>query len=295
MIFQFVVFPLIIVVVGLSIFAFFNWAFEGRRSYKEYLVDIERGWESERWQAVYELQFRLKDRSDDLIKTADVPGTIRLFERSRNFKDKRVRGMLAIALGHLHDPAAEDALLSAALDSTESMETRLNAIYALGQLKFPEDRQRDPRSVSGLLDILRRTAEFQEKNRVAYRKILAFTLGEVGDKAAVDPLARLLMDGADEVRWNAALALARFGDKRAVGTLLSMMDRRYLKTIQGMRERHKQQVLINAISAASLIDDAKLDEAVQFIADNDPSIPVRRVARKYIAEQAARAKSGKAD
>src|SRR5579871_103560 len=77
--FQFVVFPLVIVVIAVVISGFFTWIAQDRRTYADYLNEIASGWKQKRPEAAYQIQFRLADSQDELRKTADVPGTISVF------------------------------------------------------------------------------------------------------------------------------------------------------------------------------------------------------------------------
>src|SRR6516225_187727 len=96
---QFIVFPLAIVLVAVTITGFFTWMSQDRRSYDEYLNEIQNGWAAKRGQSAYELSFRIADPEDDLRRQADFSKTLALFETSK--KEPEVRRCLAVVLGHL--------------------------------------------------------------------------------------------------------------------------------------------------------------------------------------------------
>jgi hypothetical protein len=270
---QFVIFPLSIVLTIVAIFAFFNWAMTDNRSYLQYLNAIDSGWESERWQAAYELQFRITDKRDDLLKTADVPATLKVFERSKTFRDKRVRPVLAILLGFLGDPAADKALIEA-LDDTND-ETRINAVFSLGRL-------RSITAVMSLVNMLKENANIEASKRGSFHKVIAYSLGEIGHRDAIPALYTLLTNKSDDVRWNAALALARFDDKRALPTLKAMIDRRNLDSIQSMRPKGRDDVMVNALKGVRMLRATSLQTEVKFLASNDLSYRVREAALEVL-------------
>src|SRR6058998_2904659 len=59
------------------------------------------------------------------------------------------------------------------------------------------------------------------------RSRAAAALGELGDRAAVEPLIAALADPRDEVVSAAGLALARTGDERGVGPLIERLEGGY--------------------------------------------------------------------
>lgn len=272
-VFQFVVFPLSIVLGIVGIFAFFNWAMTDHRTYNEYLHAIDQGWESERWQAAYELQFRITDRSDKLRETADIPETLRVYENSKTFKDQRVRAVLTILLGHLGDIQAEEALVEALTDKSD--ETRLNAVFALGRLK-------SKLAVPSLLTMLNTPDSIEESKRDSFYKVIAYSLGEIGDPDAVPALKRLLKHpGQVDVGWNAALALARFGDKSALGTLSAMMSRPNLEGIQTMNAKSRDLTIINALKGARMLKATSLRSEIELL-KADSSFRVRQAALEVL-------------
>ncbi|MEZ0229788.1 MAG: HEAT repeat domain-containing protein [Planctomycetota bacterium] len=273
---QFVVFPLLIVLIAVAITGFFQWLATDNRTYGDYLNEISSGWKQKRPEAAYQLQFRLADRDDPLRKSADVPRTIDVFEGAKKTRgeDPSVRRYVAIVLGHLGDERGVPALLDAVSTDEPDQETRLNATWALG-------RCRDSRAVPTLAGLLDDAFEGQ-------RKTAAFALGEIGDKTASDALAKHLADPAVDVRWNCALSLARLGDQRAVPTLVAMLDRKLLSSIQAprdgnhldMTEKQREDVIVNALIGLKILGARSALEQVSAVADGDPSLRVRDAAMK---------------
>lgn len=297
--FQFVIFPLFIVIIGVLIFAFFRWALADNRSYDEYLQTIASGWETKRWEALYQLQFRLTDKQDPMRKQINVPATIELFERAKTFSDPRVRAQLAVLMGHIEDPAAVPSLIEALQD--KHPETRINAIFALGRIRSSD-------AIGPLITMAHPSANIADDMKASFYKVLAHSLGEIGSvgletdrqgkqkqvKDTLIPptasqrrdiakaLKQLLNNGSDDVRWNAALALARLGDRAGIPTFKAMLDRRNLNRIDKLSDKRKMLIMINAMRAIRLIKATELKAEVQAVSDSDPNLRVRQAAREIL-------------
>jgi HEAT repeat protein len=121
------------------------------------------------------------------------------------------REAAAIALGQL-GPDGGDAAWSALAQALSSAapEVRFQAIASLAEIDAP----RAAPLVAPLLT----------DGDVKVRAQVAAALGDAADPAYADVLARLL-DDADDARHEAALALARLHDRRAIPSLLAALRR----------------------------------------------------------------------
>ncbi|MDB4971207.1 MAG: lyase domain protein repeat-containing protein, partial [Myxococcales bacterium] len=121
------------------------------------------------------------------------------------------REAAAIALGHLGLSGGERAwsALGGALGAGEP-EVRFQAIASLAEV----DAARAAPLVARLVD----------DGDAKVRAQAAAALGDSGDRGQADRVARLL-DDTDDVRHEAALALARLGDRRAVSVLVAALGR----------------------------------------------------------------------
>lgn len=262
--FQFVIFPLGIVMIGVAVFYLFGKLASNEQSIPDYLNDIRSGSSHRKFQAAYELSKSIKrgeaKRYPNLVE--DVIGVY----RGAKDDDPRVRQYLTLVLGRLGDKRAVPVLAEALHDQT--VETRIYALIALAEIR---DRTAVPAVIGATND--------DDKD---VRKTAVYTLGELGDPRAIPVLAKAAEDPIADIRFNAGLALSRFGDARAMPVLRAMLDRATLDRVQGMRPDQKEEAIVAAIPAyAKLAGKDSLTE-LQPLADRDPSMRVRAAAKDAI-------------
>jgi HEAT repeat protein len=259
--FQFVVFPLGVVMIGVAIFLLFGKLASNEQSIPEYLNDIRTGSDHRKFQAAYELSKSIK-RGEASRYPNLVEQVVAVYGASGD-DDPRIRQYLALVLGKIGDRRATPTLVGALREP--AVETRIYALVALGEL-------RDSAAVPAIIEATRDP----EKD---VRKTALYTLGQLADPRAVPVLAEALSDGTADMRFNAALALARFDDPRAVPVLREMIDRTKLDMVPGMRPDQKEQAMIAAIGAYGRLGGAEAAEILRPIAERDPSVRVQSAAK----------------
>ena len=124
----------------------------------------------------------------------------------------------------------------------------------------------------------------QEDPEKDVRKTALYTLGSIGDTSAAPALAEELNDETPDVRFNAAVALSRFGDKRAIGVLREMLDRSHLNNIRDMREDQKEDAMIVAIAAYAHVAGSDARPEIEKLL-RDPSIRVQAAAKDALTQK----------
>lgn len=263
--FQFVVFPLGVVLVGVLVFLLFGKLASEEHSAPDYLNAIRSGSRTERGEAAFELAKSLK-RGEGRRYPNLPQQVLEIYVQSKN-DDPRVRRYLGVVLGNLHDRRATAALIDALSD--RDPETRIYALWALGEI-------RDPRALPRMIALLRD----EDKD---IRKMDAFALGQIGSVEAVPALVEATGDPVADVRWNAAIALSRFSDPRALGGLREMLDRSRLGRLTDVREDQKENAMIMAMAPYARLAGREARPLLQSISDRDSSLRVRAAAKAELA------------
>jgi HEAT repeat protein len=267
---QFFLIPLAVVAVTVTVYVGFRSLLADARSPQDYLAEIRRGGSDRRWPAAYELSRLMADPKVRADRTL-APALVKAFQQSTG--DPRVRRYLALAIGRLDPPLPADAVadLAHALDDPDS-ETRISVIWALGS-------SGDPAVVSRLLPLY--SAPDAD---AGVRKMVVYALGALPGAAQIDTLRTALEDPAPDVRWNAAVALARHGNPDGVPVLRQMLDRPYVEQTvkRDVRQDDDQDpiadVMISGLRAAATLKDASLRPSVTTLSQHDRSLRVREAA-----------------
>src|SRR5712692_9552953 len=202
---QFFLIPLAVVGITGLVYVGFRSLLADDRGPQDYLAEIRNGGSSRRWPAAYELSRLIADPKVRADKTL-APALVKAFQESAG--DQQVRRYLALAIGRLDPPLPPEAVadLTHALDDPDS-ETRISVIWALGS-------SGDPAVVSRLLPLY--TAQDSD---AGIRKMIVYALGALPGEAQAATLRTALEDAVADVRWNAAVALARHGSHEGVTVL----------------------------------------------------------------------------
>jgi len=264
--FQFVIFPLGIVLVAVGIFLLFGKLATEEHTIPDYLNTIRSGSSHERWQAAYQLSKSLKRGEASRYPNLEQD-VASIYIGSKN-DDPRIRRYLSMVLGTLGDRRATPVLLDGLND--KDPDNRIYVLLALGELK-------DPAAIPKIEQV----SADSDKD---VRKTAYFTLGEIGDPTGVAALEKGLFDEVPEVRWNAAMSLTRFNDTRAVPVLREMLDRSRLDQVRDMREDQKEDAMIMAMAPYARLGDGEARENLQRIAASDLSLRVRAEAKTALAQ-----------
>jgi len=265
---QFFLIPLAVVGITVLVYAGFRSLLTDDRTAQDYLTEIRTGGLNRRWPAAYELSRRMADpkvRTDPTL----APALEEAYEDAHD--DPRVRQYLALALGRLEPPLSARAVasLTEALDDPDD-EARLAAIWALGSSGNP-----------AVVETLR---PLYQSSDAGIRKMVVYALGALPGEAQMSTLQAALEDPAPDVRWNAAVALARHGKADGLQVIRQMLDRPY---VEGAVKRDVApnvdadpvaEVMISGVRAAAVLRDAGLKATLEGLSRDDRSLKVRQAA-----------------
>jgi HEAT repeat protein len=267
---QFFLIPLAVVGVTVLLYFGFRSLLTDERTAEDYIAELRTGGLNRRWPAAYELSRLMADpkvRSNQAVARA----LVKAFEESSYDDDPRVRRYLALAIGRLDAPLPPEAVadLTKSLDDPSS-EVALSAIWALGS--------------SGDASVVPRLQPLYGSSDPGIRKMAVYALGALPGDAQQVTLRTALQDSAADVRWNAAVALARHGSREGVAVLRQMLDRSYVEQAvkRDVRQDEDQDpiadVLISGLRAVAALKDESLKPSVESLSQRDRSMKVRQAA-----------------
>ena len=266
---QFFLIPLIVVGIAITVYVGLRSLLTNDRTATEYLTEVRNGSSDRRWPAAYELSRMMADpkvRADRALG----PALVKAFEAAQN-DDPRVRRYLALAIGRMDPPLPAEAVrdLTKTLDATDG-ETRISAIWALGS--------------SGDSSVVPTLVPLYDSPDQGIRKMVVYALGALPGDAQIPTLRTALQDQQPDVRWNAAVALARKGRHEGVSVLRQMLDRQYVEQTvkRDVRQDEDQDpiadVMIGGLRAAAMLKDDALKPSVTTLSQEDRSMRVRQAA-----------------
>jgi HEAT repeat protein len=267
---QFFVIPLAVVAVTVLGYVAFRSLVSDTRTAQDYVSEVRFGGANRRWPAAYELSRLLSDPKVRADRTL-APALLKAFEDSATDDDPRVRRYLALALGRLDPPLPPEAVavLSKALEDPDG-EARISAIWALG--------------ASGDEAVVPRLLPLYQSADGGIRKMVVYALGALPGKSQIATLQAALQDPIADVRWNAAVALARHGSLDGVPVLGQMLDRESVERIvkRDVRVDEDQdpiaEVMISGLRATAALKAPSLKPAVETLSRQDRSMRVRQAA-----------------
>jgi len=291
---QFFLIPLTVVGVTVLVYMGFRSLVADPRTAQDYLNEIRYGGTDRQWPAAYELS-RSMEQKEVRADRSLVPVLVKAFEEAKN-EDPRVRRYLALAIGRLDPPLPPEAV-AALVESLEDPErhwnpdwfsrlngwsdidineARISTIWALGSSGDP--------SVVAKLEPLYNSAD------AGIRKIVVYALGALPGDSQIDTLRTALEDSAADVRWNAAVALARHGRADGMPVLRQMIDRAYVEQVvkRDVRQDSDQdpiaEVMIGGLRAIASLKDASVKASVEVVSQQDRSLRVRQAALEALRQ-----------
>ena len=263
---SFFVVPFIIAIFGVLIFLMLRILTIEPRTAQDYLHDVKIGGNTKRWQGAFELSKILANPGMVPREERFVNDLISTFEYSEKERDDRIRIYLALAMGRTKD-LRYATILEKTLNA-ENEEILAAVIYSLGFINSPT-------SLEQLLLMFE-----HESARVRHQVVVA--LGNYdGDQVQI-VLKQALHDPEPNVRWDAAIALAKQKDDSGRRILLDLMDRKYLDSFPNIDAVEQNQAILAAIRSSRDILDDELRQVLLDLMENDLNMKVRQAARNTL-------------
>jgi HEAT repeat protein len=261
--------PALIVGIIVSVWLAFHWLAQLGNDPQAYVRTLRRNTEG-RWQAALNLANDLRGPGGAALKADPALAGELASILGDEVKSGRPGGgghsaeqsqtlcvYLCRALGEFTVPEAAPPLVARAEDEQQPEIARA-AVEALAvlatNLAAAGSGFADPAAVTQAVLADTRTSDDGLRSSAAY------ALGVIGGDGARDRLETLCGDSADDVRYNAALGLARLGDPAAYETLAEMLALPDVAAPAGdpeaQAERYKRaMVVVNALKGVGLLVD----------------------------------------
>tara|TARA_Y100000748_G_scaffold287061_1_gene270862 strand:+ start:269 stop:1162 length:894 start_codon:yes stop_codon:yes gene_type:complete len=264
--YSFFLIPFMIAVFGAVFFLLFKFVTYETNNAEELLNQVKIGSASKRWQSAFELAKVLNNPDADPLTNSFKDQLKSAYERSIH-DDPLVRSYLAMAMGATKDSTFGNILIAGLKD--ENLETRIAAIQALGMIQFKA-------AVDSINSLIQNTTTKSE------RLTATIALGMIGDRLAVPYLKKLLEDEEANIRWDAAIALAKMGDNSGAFIIEGLLDREYLSKFKQVDLNEQKRVLMIAIRTASILFDKRFEDELNSLSKNDNDLSVRNAAIKTL-------------
>ena len=261
----FFILPMLLVFGAIGVFLLFGLIAHEDKSVDEYLAEVTGGGINEPWQGAFGLANKLA-QDESLYRDPGIARRIAAALGHPSAQAPRVRTFLLLALGSVGHESSIPVVVEY-LDDPNA-DVRLNAIVAISKIGVPAAIATAPQVAERLND-----------DDETVRGYSAYVLGTLKNGQVIKPLEVALNDPVGQVRWNAAVALARLGTDTGRAELHRMIDRDYLMTIDELNLQQQQDAMIAAIQAFAMIGvDSAMGELTD-VRDNDPDLRVREAAR----------------
>tara|TARA_A100001037_G_scaffold283953_1_gene289912 strand:- start:5836 stop:6723 length:888 start_codon:yes stop_codon:yes gene_type:complete len=264
--YSFFLIPFMIAVFGAVFFLLFRFITYETTDASELLNQVKIGSKTKRWQSAYELSKVLNNPETIPQDLGFKNQMITSYKHAIN-DDPLVRAYLAIAMGATGDEFYSDELVNGMKD--EARESRLAAIQAVGLVKSEN-------AVSGLIQIIEKS-DYQDERLAA-----TMSLGFIGNARSIPILNKLLEDDEPNIRWDAAIALAKMGQINSATIIENLMDREYLNTFPELDPNEINKVILTAIETSTLIENVRFEPKLVMLAKFDESLKVRDAAIKTL-------------
>ena len=267
--YSFFLIPFMIAVFGAVFFLLFKFVTYETNDVEELLNQVKIGSASKRWQSAFELAKVLNNPDRDPLSDSFKDQLSSAYERSIH-DDALVRSYLAMAMGATQDTIFGKVLLEGLND--ESIETRIAAIQAIGMIQYSP--------AVNLISALIKTADSESERLSA-----TISLGMIGDISAVPFLIQLLEDEQANIRWDAAIALAKMGNSEGAYIIEGLLDREYLNKFSEIDPVEQKRVLMIAIKTASILFDKRFEDNLISLSKNDKDLSIRDAAIKALEKK----------
>ena len=108
------------------------------------------------------------------------------------------------------------------------------------------------------------------------------SLGFIGNSNSIPVLTELLDDNEPNIRWDAAVGLAKMGSEACLPVLSNLLDREYLMTFPELNFEKISKVMMVAIEASSNFKNPVFESKLKELSKSDENLKIRNAAIKIL-------------
>ena len=270
--YSFFLIPFMIAIFGALFFFMFQFLTYEKNTPIDLLNNIQSGSATKRWQSAFELSNMLDESK---INNRDVFNSklVFLYEESKH-DDPRVRTYLALAMGKTNDSYFGSHLING-LNEDDNLTNRIAAIKSLGMLKYSAS--------CSLLETIIKESEYNSEKLSAI-----ISLGVIGDSRFKNVLIEMLEYEEPNIRWDAAISLAKMNDKSGAQIIANLLDRKYYNMYppnrdgSGVDADEINSSIYIAIAVCQKLIDSQFKNKLIYLSKNDKNIKIREFALKTL-------------
>ena len=246
---SFFVVPFLIAAFGVLVFFIWSLLTYEPKGAEEYLADVKIGSATKRWQSAFELSRLLADPDMPQVSDRFVSEMLSAYEYALRDPDTRVRQYLIRAMGQTANSSFQETIQNALNEQNEDVVA--DAIYSLSFFNEVENVKLIVQKTDHPSSLVRNRA--------------AIALGMMKPGESFKDLRALVSDPEPNVRWNAAVSLAKHGDPSGRNVLMNLLDRSYLAKFSGVDRYEREQTMKVAVQAAAMLGDPEIDEVLKVL------------------------------
>lgn len=263
---SFFVVPFLIALFALIVFLMIKMLTVEPNTAFDYLEQVKVGGSTKRWQGAFELSKILSNPEWVPADDRFANELISTFEYSAHERDPRIRSYLALAMGKTKDQRYSPALIRGLNDVNNSVVS--SCIYALGLIL-------DEQAIEPI-------KPFTEHEDAHVRLQAIITLGNFLKEDFTPIFNDALDDLEPNIRWDAAIALAKIKKSNGRRILLDLLNRKYLDSFSNIDQFEQDQAMLVAIQVVPNIIDTEFRELLKNLSEEDRSMKIREAARKAL-------------
>ena len=107
-------------------------------------------------------------------------------------------------------------------------------------------------------------------------------LGNINNSNVVPVLQGMLNDEEPNVRWDAAIALAKLEDRSGIDIIVNLLDRAYFANFKEVDDEEMVQAILVAIQISSKLPSDKFIDKLKKLAVFDKNMKIRDLAIKTL-------------